>query len=184
MRPSDWRGWVALRYGGEWSGSDLGAAHGPGVETGLQWRNVRARLMAERWFPQTLSSQELAASVQTTALRLVVDTSWPRRAAHTLSVGFGAGIDVLATAPSVARDPAVTLAPERSHAVPILRAELGYQLSANPWRLMALLFVDASLLHTYYDLDGADSQVRLATPWPLRPGLALVFGWSPSMGGP
>jgi hypothetical protein len=49
---------------------------------------------------------------------------------------------------------------------------------------MALPFVDAALLRTYYDLDGADSQVRLATPWPLRPGLALVLGWSPSIGGP
>ena len=183
-RPSDWRGWAALRYGVEWSGSDLGAAQGPGVETGLEWGRLRARLMAERWFPQTLSSPELAASLQTTAVRLVVDTSWPKRGTHALIVGFGAGMDILATQPTIARDPAVTLAPERSHAVPILRAELAYQLRADPWRLMALAFVDAALLRTHYDLDSADSQVRLATSWPARPGLALVLGWSPSIGGP
>jgi hypothetical protein len=183
-RPSDWRGWVALRYGIEWTGSDLGAAQGLGVETGLEWGRLRARLLAERWFPQTLSSPELAANLQTTALRLVLDTSWPRRSAHALIVGFGAGMDILATQPTVARDPAVTLAAERSHAIPVLRAELGYQLRADPWRLMALVFVDAALLRTSYDLDGADSQVRLATSWPARPGLALVLGWSPSIGGP
>jgi hypothetical protein len=183
-RPSDWRGWLALRYAFEWSGSALGAAQGPGLELGLEWGVLQARLTGERWFPQTIASPELAASLQTTALRFVVDTSWPRRTAHTLVVGFGAGIDILGTQPSAAHDPSLTLAPERSHAVPVLRAEIGYQLRGDPWRLMALAFVDAALLYTHYDLDRTDYEVRLATPWPLRPGVGLVLGWSPPIGGP
>jgi hypothetical protein len=181
---SDWRGWVAIRYALEWSGSDLGAAHGPGLETGLEWAALRTRVTAERWFPQNIASPELSASVQTTALRLVVDARWPRRTTHALVAGFGAGVDILSAQPTASHDPALTLAPERSHAVPVLRTELGYQLRADPWRVMALAFVDGSLLDTNYDLERADSAVRVATPWSWRPGVALVLGWAPALGGP
>jgi hypothetical protein len=183
-RASDWRGWVAIRYALEWSGNDLGAAHGPGLETGLEWRALRTRVTAERWFPQSIASPELSAGVQTTALRLVVDARWPRRTTHALVAGFGAGIDILGVQPTASRDPALTLAPERSHAVPVLRAELGYQLRADPWRVMALAFVDGSLLDTHYDLERSDSAVRVAAPWSWRPGVALVLGWAPALGGP
>jgi len=182
--PSKWRAWTALGYAFEWSGGDLGAAHGPGLEIGLEWSALRARLIAERAFAQTLASPELIASLQTTALRFVVDTYWPKHAAHALVIGLGAGIDILDAQPTVASDPLLTLAPGHSHAVPVVRAEVGYQLRQGPWRLMAFGFVDASLLYTHYDLVRAGSEVRLATPWPVRPGVGLVFGWSPSIGEP
>jgi hypothetical protein len=184
QKPSEWRAWTALRYAFEWSGGDLGAAHGPGLEVGVEWSALRTRLIAERAFAQTLASPELTASLQTTALRFAVDTYWPKLAAHALVIGLGAGIDILDARPTAASDPLLTLAPGHSHAVPVVRAEVGYQLHQGPWRLLAFGFVDASLLHTHYDLDRAGSEVRLATPWPMRPGAGLVFGWSPSIGGP
>ena len=181
--PLQWRGWLAARYALEWAGSDLGAAHGPGLEMGVEWGVLRTRITAERWFAQNIAAPDLSANVQTTALRLLVDTRWPWRTTHALVAGLGAGIDILGVQATASRDPALTLAPERSHAVPAVRAEVGYQVRGDPWRFMALAFVDGALLDTHYDVERAGAAVRVATPWSVRPGVALVLGWSPPLGG-
>lgn len=198
--PSAWRGWVALRYGAQWAGADLGLAHGPGAELGLAWRRravrspeimtsdaspgvvLRARLVAERWFPQTITASELVATVQTFPLRGLLDLGWRTGGMHMLLVGLGAGVDVTTATPEAARSTSVALAAPRTHAVPVLRTELAYAVGGGPFRLVTTLYADVSAFATHYDLELVDGSQRLATLWPVRPGASLSIAWCPALG--
>jgi hypothetical protein len=63
----------------------------------------------------------------------------------------------------------------------VLRSELRYELGGSSFRAVVAAFVDGGLLETHYDLDQAGSANRLATPWRVRPGAALLVGFAPRL---
>jgi hypothetical protein len=178
-------GWLGLRYAAQWSGSDLGLAHGPGAEIGIEWQGpalLRATLCAERWFAQTVASPEVKASVDSWPLRLSVDVGFPAGHAQTWLLGLAGGFDVIRVEPETL-DPSVTPAGSRTHLVPMLRGALRYELGAGSWRLALTGFADVSMFETHYDLVRGSGAERLAVPWPVRPGAALVVAWRPTLSG-
>jgi len=176
-----WRGWVAPRYELAYAGHDLGAAHGPGLEAALERGGatllVRARVVAERRFAQVVTTPALDANIQDDSARLLLEVGLPRGARQAVSLGIGPGVDVTEIQPGTARVSTVTPAGATTHVVPVVRGELRYEIGGAAWRVGALLFIDASLFDTHYDLDRAGVAQRLATPWPVRPGAAVVVGW-------
>jgi hypothetical protein len=116
-------------------------------------------------------------------LRLTADVGLPFGRWQRWLVGFGGGFDVARVEPEASLDPSVAPAGARTRLVPALRVEARYELGAGPWRLAFAGFADVSLVDTHYDLDLGGSAERLATPWQVRPGLALVFGWQPALNG-
>jgi hypothetical protein len=176
-----WRGWLAARYSAVYEGPDLGVGHGPGLEAGLERSGprvfLRARLVGERRFAQVITSPELDADVQDDVARLLIDLGWAPGAKQALAFGVGFGIDAIAIQPGAARAPDVTPAAATTHVVPVMRTELRYEVGGDAWRAGVVLFADVSLYATHYDLARADTVERLATPWPVRPGAAVVFGW-------
>jgi hypothetical protein len=186
-------GWLGLKYAGQWSGSDLGGVHGPGGEIGIEWRGgassrsaertpiVRTTFSAERWFSQTVTSQQVKASLQSWPLRLGVDVGWPRAHGQTWLFGLAGGVDLTRIEPE-AGDPSVTASAASVDVVPMLRAALRYEFGTGPWRLAFTAYADVSLLATHYDLARGSSFERLAAPWPVRPGAALVLAWQPTLG--
>lgn len=176
-----WHRWLAARYSAVYAGPDLGPAQGPGLEAALERAGarllVRARLVGERRFAQEITSPALDAEVQDDSARLLVELGWAPEARQAVSLGMGFGIDVTAIRPGAARAPDVTPAAATTHVVPVARTELRYEIGGAAWRVAALLFADASLFATHYDLARAGTTERLATPWPVRPGAAVVVGW-------
>jgi hypothetical protein len=175
-----WRGWLAARYSAAYEGPDLGLAHGPGLEAGLERAGprlfLRARLVGERCFTQVITSPALGADVQDDVARLLIDLGWSPVARQALSLGVGVGIDATAIQPGPALAPNVTPTAATTHVVPVVPAELRYEVGGDAWRVGVLVFADASLYATHYDLARAGTVERLATPWPVRPGAAVVIG--------
>ena len=176
-----WRGWLAPRYSVAYTGNELGTAHGPGVEGAVERAGVRllvrARLVAERRFVQVITSPELSAGVRDDSVRLLVELGWAPGPRQAVSLGLGFGADVTAIEPGAARASGVTPATATTNTVPVMRSELRYEIGGAAWRAAALLFADASLFDTHYDILRAGVAERLATPWPVRPGAAVVVGW-------
>jgi hypothetical protein len=176
-----WRGWLAPRYSVAYAGSELGAAHGPGAEAALERAGtrllMRARLVAERRFTQVITSPTIDADVHDDSGRLLAEVGWAPDARQAISLGLGFGVDMTSVQPGAARAPDVTPAAATTHVVPVTRGELRYEIGGAAWRVAATLFADLSLFDTHYDLDRAGVPQRLATPWPVRPGAAVVVGW-------
>jgi hypothetical protein len=167
----------------------LGLLHGPGVELGLM-RAVSggassrlfwgATAVAERAFPQRLEAAALDAQVDVISTRVLVDVDWRRGALHSFSARAGGGADFVQARQTVVRDPTVTPAGASSKLLPVARFEVGYGIGDPVWRVGLTLFVDVALERTDYELRRPAGVLVLAAPWPVRPGLALVFGFSPS----
>jgi hypothetical protein len=177
--------WLGLRYEGEWTGSDLGAAHGPGGEIGVEWRGptlVRARLSVDRWFSETVASPQIRAGVQSWPLRLSVDVGRRVGRAQTLLVALGGGADLRHIDPRSTIDSPVTASSPTLHLVPMVRAALRYETGDQDWRVAVEVFADVSLVDTHYDVQVGDATERIAAPWPVRPGAALVLAWRPALG--
>jgi hypothetical protein len=173
-----------VHYAGAWSGSSLGAAHGPGIGLGAaraisgslaerRALTLGATAFVERPFTQTLATGQLDASIDTIATRLAVDLAW-LLGANTLSVSTGAGADFIQATPTRAREPGVTLAPGTAHTIPALRFALAYSIGGAWWQIGVQAFVDADLIRDRYQLATSSDSVVLATPWQVRPGAALT----------
>lgn len=176
--------WLGLRYAAQWSGADLGGAHGPGAEIGVQWGQApfaRASVSGERWFSQAVSSPEVLATLQTTSLRAGVEFGWPLGRAQAGLLGLAGGIDLIGIAPAAPAASPVTPADARTHVVPMGRATARYEVTFGVWRLALAGFVDAAVFATHYDVQRGTSFERIADPWPLRPGTAVVLAWQPSL---
>jgi hypothetical protein len=180
-------GWLGLRYEAEWSGSALGAAHGPGVEAGVEWRRgilARAGLSAQTWFAQTYASQEIKADIQTWPLLLSLDVGLPVARGQALLIGLAGGAGVVHVQPEAAADPAVTPAGPTTHLVPALRTAVRYEIHFDEWSLGITGFADISVLDTHYDLEQGTSTDQAAAPNRVRPGAALLMSWWPALGTP
>jgi hypothetical protein len=179
-----WAAWIGARYEGGWTGADLGGAHGPGAELGIERRGalrLRATLFAEWLSSQAFDSPEVTARIQTWPLRLSADAGWAVARAQTCFLGLGAGADVTRVEAAAASGSGVTPNPPSTRLLPVLRASLRYEFGFAPFAVALAAFVDASLLTTHYDLVRAGVGQRVAVPWPIRPGGALVLAWAPEL---
>jgi hypothetical protein len=170
---------LGARYGAGWSGAELGLAHGPGVEIGLRFGApgfVRAALVAERWFEQSLRARGIEAEVQATAARVGVALGIAPGPGHALVGGLGFGVDVRRVTPTRATFSSIELAESDTRAVPVLRAELRYELAARRLRFAAGPLLDWPLVDTHFDLLEAGRRVRVVEPWPVRPGGFVALG--------
>jgi len=181
-RPSqlDWS--LAARGVLKWTGSDLGADHGVGAETGLAWRFAgglfaRGRLVFEYGFGQAITTPALSATIHTTALRIGVDFG-SVFGSSALAIGVGFGVDRARISPEARFDPALALAAESTASIPVARLEARYELTLGIFRMSAGVFGDASLVDTHYDVQRGTAQEEIAAPWMIRPGLMLSLGFS------
>ena len=176
--PSRFELGVGARYGVLWSGPDLGVSHGPAAELGVAYRTrvrLRLRASAEYWFPSSLSSSLMEADIGATALRGVFDAGLPLGANRTLYAGIGAGTDLVRVEPVEPAGSEAVPAPAKTHTVPVVRLELGYEIRWAPIELGFAAFVDMSLVDTHYDVAGASGETEpVGAPWPVRPGTALT----------
>jgi hypothetical protein len=97
-----------------------------------------------------------------------------------LAVSIGAGIDLVHASTQRTRDPGWKLAADSTQLVPIVRAELRYELWFGELLLTAAPFVDIALVRTRYGvLDGG--LLPVAKPALVRPGMMLTLGWQPGL---
>ncbi len=184
-RPPSFGAWLGLRYAAAWQGLELGIADGPGGEIGLEYRGrarLRTTLAVERSFSQAVDTADVTATIQRWPLRLSIGAGGPASGAHTWLVTIGAGADVIRVKPGLGLDAAVTPAAGSTHLVPVVRAALRYEQGGEQWRIALEIFADAFVFDTHYDLQVAGgSTERIATPWPVEPGVALVVAWCPPL---
>ena len=179
-------GWFALRYGATDLGTGLGLAHGPGLELGLGlergW-SLRGRVTLERDFPQTLEASLITADITSLRWRLALDAGLPLTRRQLLLLSLGAGQDRSQVEPSVAGDPNVAPAPGFQSNVPIVHAELRYEVSLARFRLAAALGADTSLARTHYDVTRSTTAEpgpeRVGAPWLVRPSGAIALAFCP-----
>ncbi len=172
---------LSARGVAKWTGADLGLDHGAGLETALAWRSARAvlvrgRLSFEYIFGQLIDASAVSATIRTTALRAAVDVG-AAFGSSALVVGLGGGVDLARISPKATPDSSLDLAPTSTGIIPVVRVEARYELTLGSFRMTAGLLGDASLVDTHYDVRRGAGQSRVATPWPVRPGMALTLGW-------
>jgi hypothetical protein len=175
---SPWSGWLALRYGATWAGADLGAAHGPGLEVGVGWRALRARVVAQRFFSQSLRTAEVDATVQVTEVRVALDAEWPAAGASSALVGVAGGAHLVDVGSIAAHEATLGPVAPLSRVTPTFGPEAGYQLRAGPWRLELVAFADVDPSPAHYQVERPAGTLRVATEWAIRPGAALVVGFN------
>ena len=114
---------------------------------------MRARFVAERRFVQVITSPSSTPTCATTACACSASSGAAPGARQAASLGLGFGADVTAIEPGAARAPGVTpaTATTRRRSCHARRAAL--RISGAAWRVAALLFADASLFDTHYDID-------------------------------
>jgi len=170
---------AGIRYLVQSAGPALTLGHGPGLEIGVgvnSRRLYRLRLGVDRSFPQELQVSELSASVQNTALRASLDAGLPLTRHQFALIALGAGLDLTRIDPGTAQSADVTPASPRTHATPVLRPELRYELSKPAWYFAIAAYADIVLGRTHYDLRVNGSAERVATPWQVRPGANATLG--------
>jgi hypothetical protein len=181
--PSAWEGWLALRYAAELTG-DPGLGHGPGLEFGLGMRRtflVRARVIGERWFPQSIQGAAIGADLLTARARLVLDLGFELDARAALLVSIGGGMDRLRIEPAYAREHAVELAEPSLKWLPAAHAELRLEVGGSSLRLALATSLETSLRDTHYDIVVDGNAVRIAEEWPVRPGASIALAWRPRL---
>jgi hypothetical protein len=173
---------LAARGVVEWTGSDLGADHGVGAETGLSYHFpsalfVRARLVFEQGLGQGITTPALSATVRTTALRGGIDVGFAF-GPSALALGAGFGLDLARIEPETAFDASLVLADDTSSTIPVSRLEARYELTAGIFQMAAGVLADVPLVDTHYDVRGNGGLERVAEPWAVRPGALLTLGFS------
>jgi len=173
---------LAARGVVKWTGSDLGADHGVGAETGLSYHFptalfLRARLVFEQGFGQGITTPALSATVRTTALRGAIDVG-SAFGPSALALGAGFGVDLAQIEPETAFDASLVLTEDTSSTIPVLRLEARYELTAGIFQMAAGVFGDVPLVDTHYDVRGNTGLERIAEPWAVRPGALLTLGFS------
>jgi hypothetical protein len=188
--PRRWSALFAIRYDAAWSGSDLGAVHGPGLELGL-FRVVSAAVepdalcigaaaIAEWALPQSLASRALDAEIDAASARLLASVEWRHGRHHSVIAALGGGADLVWARTTAVHDRAIAPAGESRRAIPTARAEVAYGVGVGAWRAALALFADVALEGTDYALQTSSGAVTLATPWRIRPGASLSFTFRPS----
>jgi len=173
-------GWFALRYGAVALGTQLGIAHGPGLELGLSVKRhwlLRSRLTLERDFPQSFATSLIAAELMRVRWRVTADAGLPLRGEQLLLVSLGLGQDLLDVKPTAPSGSSIAPAAAFQDPVPVMQAELRYEASLARFRIAASLGADVSLVKTHYDVAHTIERERVVRPWLIRPsaGLALAF---------
>jgi len=171
---------LGARVAGQWTGDALGARLGAGLELGRvlvpeAWPRLRLRAVFEPSLAQDFEHSDVSARVSSWPLRIGLDVG-VASGAHAALFGVATGLDLVWTTPERAGDPALTLSAARMQLLPSSRAELRYELALQGVLLSAALFVDVPWKRTHYDVVEDGQRVRLATPWRVRPGLALGCG--------
>jgi hypothetical protein len=173
---------LAARGVFKWTGSDLGADHGLGAETGLSYHFptrlfLRARLVFEYGFGQEITTPALSATVHTTAFRGGIDVG-SAFGMSALACGIALGADRVRIEPETAFDASLVLAGGKSSTIAVVRLEARYELTAGIFRMAAGVFGDVPLVDTHYDVRGDSGLERIAEPWAVRPGALLTLGFS------
>ena len=172
------RSWLlGVRVLGGWTGGDLGARLGAGIEAGVRLLRassprLRVRLAFEPSLPQSIDAGGIEAEVISWPLRLGLDLGWAR-GAHAFWLGASTGIDVVRLSSDRASDPSLSLSAPATYLRPVSRAELRYELAQGPLLLSAALMLDVAWARSHYDVIADGTRTRVATPWRLRPALAL-----------
>jgi len=179
-RPTAVEGWLGLRYGAVALGTELGVAHGPGLELGLGVTRgylLRGRLLFERDFPQSFSTQLIAAELTRWRLRVAVDAGLELTRRQLLLLSLGVGQDRSNVTPT--STPGSSVAPRAAFRdqAPVALAELRYEGVLGRFRVAASLGADISLVKTHYDVAHPTERQSVVAPWSIRPsaGLALAF---------
>lgn len=180
-----WRMLLGLRALGHWTGSDLGARVGLGLEGGARYRSgqrglhIGGRLSAEIGLPQKLEAQGVAARVLTVPLRIGVDVG----SELGLFVALSTGVDVVHLAPERVADSELMLASASTELTASSRAELRYEMRLGGTRgslyLAFSALVDVPWAATHYDVAEGGTLKHLATPWRAQPGAAITLGAMP-----
>jgi hypothetical protein len=173
---------LAARGVFKWTGSDLGADHGVGAETGFGYHFptrlfLRARLVFEYGFGQEITTPALSATVHTTAFRGGIDVG-SAFGMSALAFGIALGADRVRIEPETAFDASLVLTEDESSTIAVIRLEARYELTAGIFQMAAGVFADVPLVDTHYDVRGNGGLERIAEPWAVRPGALLTLGFS------
>lgn len=177
-------GWLGLRYGAVVAGASLGVAHGPGLELGVGARHgwlLRGRLTGERDFTQTLTTSQIRADIDSLRWRVAVDAGLALKDSQALLVSLGAGQDRSTVEPKTAPGSAVTPGPKLQDTVPVVHAELRYEVGSGSFRAGGALGVDVALVETHFDVSRSAGPEQVVRPWLVRPTASLGLAFSPRL---
>ncbi|HEY6878628.1 MAG TPA: hypothetical protein VI299_11450 [Polyangiales bacterium] len=170
---------MGLRGVAGWTGNDLGAQYGGGVELALTRRSKallwRARMVFDQLAKQALRARAADADIRTSAPRLGVDVGRIYKA-HVVFVGVAGGVDLIHVRPHNASDASWELADARIDVQPSVRVEVRYEWRVS-WAYLGLsASTDITLVDNQYRVRDGGAQVTVAEPWRATPNLVLSVG--------
>jgi len=176
-----WNMLLGVRALGQWTGADLGARIGLGLEAGARfrtagWLRIGGRLSAELALPQQLEAEGVDASVLAVPLRIGVDVGSDLG----LFFGLSTGVDIEQLSPERTADSELMLARASTELTPTSRAELRYELALSRSLYLALsALIDVPWTAAHYDVQQDGTLKHLATPWRVQPGAVITLGATP-----
>lgn len=181
VRPRPWAvPLLGLGYAAGWSGSALNARHGPLARVGLQriaGTALTVGMALEPDFAQEYETIEVGVRTQTTLIRMLLGAKWPVGTGLGLYSAIGGGLDVTRARPLAPPEQSVTLRGVDTHTMLLACLEAGLEIDAGSFLLELGPRVDVSTKHAHYDLVRDGILVRVATPWPVVPGLWISGAW-------
>ncbi len=175
--PTKWDFGVGATYSGEWSGSDLGLAHGPGVALGTRRYSALTfgvRLDLQRYFPQHLRTPLIHADIQRTVALASLEVGWAQSKERAIFAALGPAMEISRLTPFPA-SPDVQSAAAKFDVAPALRGQVSYEWAWGHWCVGAAAWVNVSLVDTHYDLVDDGTQRAIARLGGVRPGMTLSF---------
>ena len=179
--PADLAAVFTLRALTHASGRELGPRFAAGFEGGGRfsmphWPKLGARLGIEVAIPQHIDAEEADAAVLTIPLRAGLELG----TAFELYFALSAGVDVVSLDPERIGDADLALNDASIDLVPVVRAEVRYELPLDAgFALTLAALADVALETTRYDVIQSGSRKTLAAPWAVQPGLAVGLGFRP-----
>ncbi len=173
--PTNWDFGVGATYSGEWSGSDLGLANGPGVALGTRRYSVLTfgvRLDLQRYFPQHLRTPLIHADIQRTVALASLEVGWTQSKEHAVFATLGPALEISRLSPFPA-SPDVQSVAAKFDLAPALRGQVYYELTLGHLCLGAAAWVNVSLSDTHYDIIDEGTQRAIARLDGVRPGMTL-----------
>ncbi len=166
----------------QWTGTDLGVLHGPGLSLAVQ-----RSLASERWlgaalaytahFPQHFTNSQIAFRVQGHDLWLTARLELPLAPALSFVTEAGTGVGWSTATPRRVEGGLTRINPPSTNVALWLRMELGIERRLRAFSVQLSTVTDVAIHDTHYDVTVNGKRTRLVTPWGVVPGARLALAW-------
>ena len=172
---------LGANYGFNFSGSDLGVLHGPGITAGLESAAPSGSCLLTATFEWRFERHRRTADVD---LALQCDLVWllaglrtPLRDRTYFVVAIGPGVELSRASATASGTGSVPIDPSATRLNPWARFQMGLEWGDSPLVFQLSWVTDLSPYRTRFQVVHDGTSATLMNPLAVRPGLLLAALW-------